>query len=312
MLSPLLALGALLLSLAGALEIRVPEEPVVGLFGRDATLRCSFSPDADFSLADLTLIWHLTDTQRSVHSFSGGRDRLEDQSGAYANRTALFYDRLAQGDVSLLLRRVAIADEGSFTCFVRVREHRSAAVTLQVAAPYSKPVVSLEPHQDLKAGDLAAVSCYASRGYPEASVLWQDSQGSNITANITTSQVANQEGLFDVNSVLQVLVEPGSTYSCLVHNPVLQQEARASVTITGQHLAFPAAALWVSLALGLCVLLLLLLLLHICLKKIRQSAEQEEHNAGTEEQEEEGEEPKTALQPLKSLESKDDKEQEID
>ncbi|XP_068000380.1 LOW QUALITY PROTEIN: CD276 antigen [Melanerpes formicivorus] len=312
MLSPLLALGALVLSLAGALEIQVPEEPVVGLFGRDATLRCSFSPDANFSLADLTLIWHLTDTQRSVHSFSEAGTRLEDQSGAYANRTALFYDRLAQGDVSLLLRRVEIADEGSFTCFVRVRQHGSAAVTLRVAAPYSKPLVSLEPHKDLKPGALASVSCYASRGYPEASVLWQDSQGSNITANVTTSQVANEEGLFDVSSVLQVLVEPGSTYSCLVHNPVLQQEAKASVTITGQPLAFPAVALWVTLALGLCVLLLLLLLLYVCLKKIRQSAQEEEENAGTEEQEEEGEEPKTALQPLKSLESKDGKEQELD
>lgn len=105
---------------------------------------------------------------------------------------------------------------------------------LSLAAPYSKPSVNLEPNKDLKPGDLAAVTCHASRGYPEASVLWQDSQGSNITENVTTSQVANEEGLFDVNSILQVLVEPGSTYSCLVHNPVLQQETKASVTITGE------------------------------------------------------------------------------
>lgn len=78
------------------------------------------------------------------------------------------------------------------------------------------------------------MTCHASRGYPEANILWQDSQGYNITENITTSQVANEEGLFEVNSVLQVLVEPGSTYSCLVHNPVLQQESKASVTITGE------------------------------------------------------------------------------
>lgn len=79
-----------------------------------------------------------------------------------------------------------------------------------------------------------AVTCHASRGYPQASVLWQDGQGSNITENITTSQVANEEGLFDVQSVLQVLVEPSSTYFCLVRNPVLQEETRASVTITGE------------------------------------------------------------------------------
>ncbi|NXH81420.1 CD276 protein, partial [Edolisoma coerulescens] len=116
-----------------AMEIRVPEEPVVALFGHDATLLCSFLPDANFSVAELSLIWQLTDTKRLVHGFSGGRDRLQDQGRGYANRTALFYDQLAQGNVSLLLRRVRVADEGSFTCFVRVRDHNSAAVTLQVA-----------------------------------------------------------------------------------------------------------------------------------------------------------------------------------
>lgn len=105
----------------------------MALFGQDATLCCSFSPEANFSLDDLTLIWHLTDTQRSVHSFSGGRDQLADQGRGYANRTALFYDQLAQGNVSLLLRRVEISDEGSFTCFVRVQDYNSAAVMLQVA-----------------------------------------------------------------------------------------------------------------------------------------------------------------------------------
>ncbi|NXM92798.1 CD276 protein, partial [Oenanthe oenanthe] len=118
---------------AGAVELRVPEEPVLALFGQDATLRCSFSPDADFSVAELSLIWQLTDTQGLVHGFSGGRDRLQGQGRGYANRTSLFYDQLALGNVSLLLRRVQIADEGSFTCFVRVRDHDRAAVTLQVA-----------------------------------------------------------------------------------------------------------------------------------------------------------------------------------
>ncbi|XP_042741630.1 CD276 antigen isoform X1 [Lagopus leucura] len=306
----LLALGALVLGLAGAMEIQVPEEPVVALYGQDTTLHCSFTPEANFSLKDLSLIWQLTDTKRLVHSFSDGRDQLTDQGGGYTNRTALFYDQLSQGNVSLLLRRVEIADEGSFTCFVRVRDYNSAAVTLQVAAPYSKPNLNLEPNKDLKPGDRAVVTCQSSYGYPEASVLWQDSHGANITENVTTSQVANEEGLFDVYSVLHVLVEPSSTYSCLVRNPVLQQETHASVTITGQHLAFPAVALWVTVGLSICIVVLLVVLAYICQKKIRQSCEEEE-NAGTEEQDVEGEEQKTALQPLKSTEDKADNEQEI-
>ncbi|NXX85921.1 CD276 protein, partial [Urocolius indicus] len=117
----------------GAMEIWVPHEPVVALFGQDATLHCSFSPEANFSLNDLSIIWQLTDTKRLVHSFFSGQDQLADQGGGYANRTALFYDQLALGNVSLLLRRVEISDEGSFTCFVRVQDYSSAAVMLQVA-----------------------------------------------------------------------------------------------------------------------------------------------------------------------------------
>ncbi|XP_033372952.1 CD276 antigen isoform X2 [Parus major] len=309
MLFPLLMLA---LSLAGAMEIQVPEEPVVALFGHDATLRCSFSPEANFSVAELSLIWQLTDTKRLVHGFSGGRDLLQDQGRGYANRTSLFYDQLARGNVSLLLRRVEISDEGSFTCFVRVRDYNSAAVTLQVAAPYSKPSVHLEPSKDLKPGDVAVVTCHASRGYPEASVLWQDGRGANLTANVSTSQVANEEGLFEVRSVLRVLVEPSVTYSCLVLNAVLRQHGHASVTITGQPLAFPAVALWVTVALAVCVVLLLGVLAFVCHQKIRESCREDAERAGPEERDEEGEEPKTALQLLENTESREGREQEID
>nr|XP_056721886.1 CD276 antigen [Euleptes europaea] len=298
-------------SLAGAMEIQVPDDPVVALFGQDATLRCAFSPGANFSLADLSLIWQLTDTKRLVHKFAEGRDQLANQGRGYANRTTLFYDQLPRGNVSLLLRRVQIADEGSFTCFVRVRDYSSAAVALQVAALYSKPNLSLEPNKNLKPGDPVAVTCHAFSGYPEATVLWRDSRGHNLTENVTTSQVANEEGLFDVRSVLRVALEPQSTYNCLVKNPLLGQEAHTSVTITGQHLVFPAVALWVSVGLAVCVLVLLGALAYVCQKKIRQSCKEEKENAGIEEQED-GEGPKTALQPLKNVEIKEDIREEID
>uniref|UniRef100_A0A670JBL0 Ig-like domain-containing protein n=1 Tax=Podarcis muralis TaxID=64176 RepID=A0A670JBL0_PODMU len=92
----------------------------------------------------------------------------------------------------------------------------------------------LTPNKNLKPGDLVTVICHTFSGYPEATVLWQDGRGNNITENITTSQVANEEGLFDVRSILRVVLEPNSTYSCLVRNPLLLQETHASVTITGQ------------------------------------------------------------------------------
>lgn len=131
------------------MEVQVPEDPVVALVDTDTTLRCSFSPEPGFSLAQLSLIWQLTDTKQLVHSFTQGRD----QGSAYANRTALFPDLLAQGNASLRLQRVRVADEGSFTCFVSIQDFGSAALSLQVAgehqkgalSPWHTPITSLAP-----------------------------------------------------------------------------------------------------------------------------------------------------------------------
>ncbi|MBN3279800.1 CD276 protein, partial [Polyodon spathula] len=254
-----------------ALDVQVPEDPVVARFGSDVTLNCSFSSGSAFNLSDLSIFWHLTDTKRPVHSFSSGQD--QDQGGSYSNRTQLYPGELRSGNASLLLRRVQIQDEGSFTCFVRIREYNSAALLLQVAgrgrvsseilysalvqavvkfslsclsrwcnvnrstpwrnnASYSKPQLTLEPDSNLRPGDEVSVSCLAYGGYPQASVLWQDGKGANLTENVTTSQVASDEGLFNVWSVLRVMLEPNSTYSCIVRNPVLGEETHASVTIT--------------------------------------------------------------------------------
>lgn len=122
----------------GGMEVQVSEDPVVALVDTDATLRCSFSPEPGFSLAQLNLIWQLTDTKQLVHSFTEGRD----QGSAYANRTALFPDLLVQGNASLRLQRVRVTDEGSYTCFVSIQDFDSAAVSLQVAGECGEGVPS--------------------------------------------------------------------------------------------------------------------------------------------------------------------------
>lgn len=92
--------------------------------------------------------------------------------------------------------------------------------------------MTLEPNKDLRPGDTVTITCSSYRGYPEAEVLWQDGQGAPLTGNVTTSQMANEQGLFDVHSILRVVLGANGTYSCLVRNPVLQQDVHGSVTIT--------------------------------------------------------------------------------
>ncbi|XP_062327756.1 CD276 antigen [Osmerus eperlanus] len=130
---PLLLLPLLAGQVLAKFEVQVPEQPVVALYGVDATLDCSFAQVGPFNLSDLSVFWQLTDTKRRVHSYYGNQDQLEDQGESFANRTSLFPAQLASGNASLLLRRVGVADEGSYTCFVRVDTYRSAALLLQVA-----------------------------------------------------------------------------------------------------------------------------------------------------------------------------------
>uniref|UniRef100_A0A3Q3VI18 Ig-like domain-containing protein n=1 Tax=Mola mola TaxID=94237 RepID=A0A3Q3VI18_MOLML len=261
------------------MEVIVPEQPVVALHGRDATLNCSFSPAVLFNLTDLTVFWQLTDTKRSVHSYREGHDQLADQAESFANRTSLFPSQLGLGNASLLLNRVGVADEGSYTCFVRVQEYGRAALLLQVAASYSKPVVTLEPESNLRPGDEVALTCVAYGGYPQADVIWQDGSGRNLTENITDSVVANEEGLFTMTSVLTVVLEPNSTYSCQLINPLLGEEGYAFVTITGQTIAFPPLALWVTVGLAVCLLVLLIALAAVCRRKIKESCEEARREA---------------------------------
>ncbi|XP_043089495.1 CD276 antigen-like, partial [Puntigrus tetrazona] len=116
-----------------ALDVRVPESPLVALYGADAVLNCSFSGASAFNLSELSVFWQLSDTKRAVHSFWQGRDQLSDQEQRFANRTGLFPDRLRSGNASLLLRSVRVADEGSYSCFVRVQSYGSGAMLMQVA-----------------------------------------------------------------------------------------------------------------------------------------------------------------------------------
>lgn len=280
------------------LDVRVPDQPVTALHGQDAVLNCSFNYTSPFSLSDLTVFWQLTDTKRNVYAYRDGKDRLEDQAKRFANRTSLFPDELLHGNASLLLRNVVVADEGSYMCFVRVQDYGSSAFFLQVAAPYSKPAILMEPESNLRPGDELALTCHSYGGYPEATVIWQDGGGHNLTQNITTSFVANEDGLFVMKSVLTVVLEPNCTYSCRIVNLLLAEEDFAVVTITGQNSAFPQVALWVTVGLAVCLLVLLVALAAVCRRKIKESCEEARREA-EEAKELEEEESKTAMTPLK-------------
>lgn len=77
-----------------------------------------------------------------------------------------------------------------------------------------------------------------------------------------------------LGDILQALVVPTRSGSGAHRGGI-----SLSSPLQGQHLAFPAVALWVTVGLAVCVVGLLAVLAYVCQKKIRQSCEEEE-NAG--------------------------------
>ncbi|KAM3925080.1 CD276 antigen [Leptodactylus fuscus] len=288
----------LFLPLCRSIEVIVPDVPITGILDEDVVLPCSFSPPVGFSLQDLSVFWEITKLQQ-IHGFTQGQEQLEKQDPKFINRTQLFIGQLLQGNVSLLLHKVSLSDEGTYSCFVNVGNSSSAVVSLQVAAFYTKPTLHLEPSEGLKPGDQVTVNCHTYRGYPQAEILWQDGSGKNLTENMTTSVMANEEGLFHVQSSIRVTLETNDTYTCLVYNPVLQIVTHASLSVTGQHLSFPMVAVWVTIGLCTCLLGLLVALACVCRKHLKQSCEEEQEEAAGNEACEENGEMKTAMQPLK-------------
>ncbi|XP_063782534.1 CD276 antigen isoform X2 [Pseudophryne corroboree] len=299
-----LCLLLLLLPSICTIEVRVPDGPVTGIVDEDVILPCWFSPPVGFSLKDLSVFWTLANMQQ-VHAFTLGQEQLENQDPEFINRTQLFLDQLPHGNMSLLLRRVRLADEGTYTCFVNAENSSSAAVSLQVTASFPKPTLHLEPSEGLKPGDHVTVTCHIYCRYPEVEILWQNGKGRNLTENITTSQEATEDGLFHVQSSVRVVLETSDSYTCVVYNPILQVVTHASLTITGQHLSFPPVAVWVTVGLCACLLGLLVALGFVCRKHLKQSCEEEQEEAGNGEHEENGE-LKTAMQPLQASSAEGD------
>ncbi|KAK7913454.1 hypothetical protein WMY93_013665 [Mugilogobius chulae] len=251
-------------STQGARAVACPQKGLLASSNGSSSARSANGgpPENPYNLSDMSVFWQLTDTKRSVHGFSNGHDQLEDQAS------------LLQGNASLLLRDVVVADEGSYTCFVKVQDYGSAAFFLQVAARYSQPVVTLEPNFNHRPGDEVALTCVAYGGYPQATVVWRDEGGHTLTDNVTTSHVANEQGLFSLTSILTVILEPSSIYSCQLINPLLGEEGKAFVSISGQSTAFPPVALWVTVGLAVCLLVLLIALAAVCRRKIKESCEE--------------------------------------
>lgn len=93
---------------------------VISKLGDNATLSCIY-PGKELSLNNLRVYWQIDDVQEQcsvVHALISGQDNESEQCIHFKNRTQLLWDRLGEGDFSLLLLNVSQSDERKYKCVV--------------------------------------------------------------------------------------------------------------------------------------------------------------------------------------------------
>ncbi len=101
-------------------------QPIVAAPGDDVILPCHVKPA--INVVGLTVEWSKPDLQPDpndrlsrveyVHLYRDTREVPDMKLSSYVRRTALFTDGLRQGNISLKIINVTLADEGRYKCFL--------------------------------------------------------------------------------------------------------------------------------------------------------------------------------------------------
>ncbi|NXF92088.1 ICOSL protein, partial [Eubucco bourcierii] len=209
-------------------------EKIVSKPGDNATLSCIYQGE-ELHLQSLLVYWQIADDQDQcsvVHALISGQDNKKEQCTHFKNRTQLFWDRLEEGNFSLLLLNVSQSDEHIYKCVVLQKSeytkviHR-ANVALRLAASYSQPILRGPIRNN--AEEEVTFSCRSDNGYPKPNVYWiNKTDNSRLPSELEITPHA--DGTYSVFSTLKVKASPNMQIECSIENRILQENLSANYT----------------------------------------------------------------------------------
>ncbi|XP_019575332.2 butyrophilin-like protein 3 [Rhinolophus sinicus] len=250
-----MALGTLVLTLllsllglgSGQWQVMGPDKPVQVVVGEDAVFSCFLSPKT--SAEAMEVQFFRDQFHAVVHLYREGKDQHDMQIPAYRGRTELLKDSIAEGYVSLRLKKVTLTDTGLYGCwFISQNNDQKAIWEMQVSALGSAPLVSIMGYTD---GGIQLL-CKSSGWFPQPTVKWKGPQGHDLLSD--SKVTADRRGLFDVETSLIVQGNAGSI-SCSIQYTDQSREVESSILIRETFFQFsPYRLASISLGVLCCVL----------------------------------------------------------
>uniref|UniRef100_A0A3Q3EW06 Ig-like domain-containing protein n=1 Tax=Labrus bergylta TaxID=56723 RepID=A0A3Q3EW06_9LABR len=134
-------------------------------------------------------------------------------------------------NVSLLIHKTAVKDEGDYTCYVFTDSGFNINQTrLNVTAKYGVPTIQPQP-QDIDLSTDGSLTC-KSTGYPKGRLSWFDKDNKPRLDQPEVKVLKTENGLFILSSTLKI--QGGSAfsqYTCKVFNARGDEEAEKSFTV---------------------------------------------------------------------------------
>ncbi|NXK65556.1 ICOSL protein, partial [Sylvietta virens] len=211
---------------------------IISKLGDNATLSCIYHK-SNLPLKNLRVYWQIADDSYQekcsvVHVMISGQDNNTNQCIRFRDRTHLFWDRLENGDFSLLLLNVSQSDGHTYRCVVLqitevAKVIHQAVVVLSLAASYSQPVLSGPIRNSDSTGEVT-FNCRSGNGYPKPNVYWINKVNNSRLNPSKTVIIPHDNGTFSVFSTLKVTATSNMQIECSIENEMLQENLSANYT----------------------------------------------------------------------------------
>ncbi|XP_074423570.1 butyrophilin subfamily 3 member A3-like [Larus michahellis] len=195
----------------------------MGVVGQDTILPCHISSTKP--LENIEVRWKkITDGYiEDIHIYGQFGDKPTQK---YLGRTSVPTDGFATGNVSLTLKNVQPADEGTYSCFVKSLDWGADTATMLSIAGTSEVFFEILGPQ----GNGLELACRSHGWFPKPTVQWVTQSKHRLSPNTAIHQDSKQ--LFSVLSRVTVTREEAGEVTCQILNPLVQTEQKTTVHLS--------------------------------------------------------------------------------